>query len=404
MLSLAGKGELLTWMRKLGSFDDDVSRFYAAEILEALDHLHGLGIIHRDIKPENVLLSSAMHILISDFGSAKIMGRDSARGDDRGLSAPVPQAVKKRSSFVGTAQYVSPEVLNGKPVSAKSDLWATACILFQMLAGLPPFRAANEYLVFQKINNLDYTFPACFPEVAADLIRGLLRLDEAQRLSVQDCRQHPFFAQLTDWDRLWEQTPPDIHPYLPASGDQPAFHSSYKAADIAPGFDENRLHGLSLGLATDGPEDDDDDDQDAEEEARRAEEEARRAEERATMERQRKEHPYHSFVQNHLILKSGLVDKRKGLFARRRMLLLTEGPHLYYVDPSAMVLKGEIPWSRDLRPEAKNFKTYFVHTPNRTYYLEDPSGHALDWCDAIEAVRRRYFPHRTPSNSHPSLQ
>lgn len=54
----------------------------------------------------------------------------------------------------------------------------------------------------------------------------------------------------------------------------------------------------------------------------------------------------------------------QGLFARRRQLLLTEGPHLYYVDPVNRVLKGEIPWSLELRPEAKNFKTFFVHTVN----------------------------------------
>lgn len=94
-------------------------------------------------------------------------------------------------------------------------------------------------------------------------------------------------------------------------------------------------------------------------------------------------------MENNLILKMGPVDKRKvcglcflccvvaparaapppdaralfqGLFARRRQLLLTEGPHLYYVDPVNKVLKGEIPWSPELRPEAKNFKTFFVHT------------------------------------------
>lgn len=69
------------------------------------------------------------------------------------------------------------------------------------------------------------------------------------------------------------------------------------------------------------------------------------------------------------------------------MLLLTLGPHLYYADPVNMVVKGEIPWSPELRVEPKNFKIFFVHTPNRTYYLEDPDGYALDWCKAIEEVR-----------------
>lgn len=59
----------------------------------------------------------------------------------------------------------------------------------------------------------------------------------------------------------------------------------------------------------------------------------------------------------------------QGLFARRRQLLLTEGPHLYYVDPVNKVLKGEIPWSPELRPEAKNFKTFFVHTVGAVRFL-----------------------------------
>lgn len=59
----------------------------------------------------------------------------------------------------------------------------------------------------------------------------------------------------------------------------------------------------------------------------------------------------------------------QGLFARRRQLLLTEGPHLYYVDPVNKVLKGEIPWSPELRPEAKNFKTFFVHTVKTNCFL-----------------------------------
>lgn len=108
-------------------------------------------------------------------------------------------------------------------------------------------------------------------------------------------------------------------------------------------------------------------------------------------------------------MKQGFVMKRRGLFARKRMLLLATGPRLIYIDPVQMVKKGEIPMSRDLRCEAKNFKIFFVHTvsshidlvstcsalnfylffiqqPNRTYYLEDPEGYALEWCQAIKDV------------------
>lgn len=80
------------------------------------------------------------------------------------------------------------------------------------------------------------------------------------------------------------------------------------------------------------------------------------------LESQKENSKWHTFVEGNLILKQGLVDKRKGLFARRRMLLLTMGPHMYYVDPTNMVLKGEIPWSSTLRVEARNFKIFLVHT------------------------------------------
>lgn len=115
-------------------------------------------------------------------------------------------------------------------------------------------------------------------------------------------------------------------------------------------------------------------------------------EERAKLlEDQIKNNKYHRFVENNLIIKQGILDKKKGLWSRRRMFLLTEGPHLYYVDSDHMVLKGEIPWSETIRPEVRDFKIFFVHTPNRVYYLIDPESKAKDWCHAIQEVRKFYY-------------
>jgi len=80
------------------------------------------------------------------------------------------------------------------------------------------------------------------------------------------------------------------------------------------------------------------------------------------LETQRKSNEYHKFVDDQLILKQGIIEKKKGLFARKRMFLLTTGPHLYYVDTVNMVLKGQVPFSKDMRPEAKNFRNFFIHT------------------------------------------
>ena len=108
-----------------------------------------MNIIHRDLKPENILLSSDMHILLTDFGSAKIIGEDEDGADDAGGGG-------RRNSFVGTAQYVSPEILTNSGSSKASDLWALGCIIYQMVTGIPPFQAQNEYLIFQKVTWLGW--------------------------------------------------------------------------------------------------------------------------------------------------------------------------------------------------------------------------------------------------------
>ena len=88
---------------------------------------------------------------------------------------------------------------------------------------------------------------------------------------------------------------------------------------------------------------------------------------------------------------SGLLDKKKGLLARRRMFLLTEGPRLYYVDPDRMVLKGQVPLSKTVKMEIRDPRIFFLHTPGRIYYLLDPKSNAQEWCVAVEDIISRYF-------------
>ncbi|XP_076285789.1 phosphoinositide-dependent kinase 1 isoform X1 [Lasioglossum baleicum] len=428
VLSYAKNGELLPYINKVGSFDIECTKFYSAEILRGLEYLHGLGIIHRDLKPENILLDEKMHVLITDFGSAKILKDPEtvlthSAADGQQTQQQLEQQQQhyrreRRGSFVGTAHYVSPELLTDKTASRASDLWALGCIVYQMVAGLPPFRSRSEYMIFQKILKLEYEIPDGFCELARSLVSQLLVLESGKRLGAQDehgagypsIRAHPFFEGV-DFETLHEQTPPPIYPYLPGTSEHEELRSQYRVPDhLEPGLDDKQLTRL-LGLGI-GEDDDDDDDEDVTTEREKpaptntvVEKQPRRRttnadgniadltpdEIRNRIEKQRTSNQWDVFVEGNLILKQGFVNKRKGLFARRRMLLLTTGPHLYYVDPVNMVLKGEIPWSPELRVEPKSFKIFFVHTPNRTYYLEDPEGFALEWCRAIENMRVHYY-------------
>lgn len=135
----------------------------------------------------------------------------------------------RSNSFVGTAQYVSPELLTAKPVIIKSsdgestvnalppphaaDFWAFGCVLYQFITGRTPFRAPNEYLIFQKITRLEYDFPPDFPADARDLVSKLLVLDPLQRLGskrgVEEIKEHPFFSSI-DWETIWTQDVPQM--------------------------------------------------------------------------------------------------------------------------------------------------------------------------------------------------
>ncbi|XP_015906591.1 3-phosphoinositide-dependent protein kinase 1 isoform X1 [Parasteatoda tepidariorum] len=384
VMNYAKHGELLPYIVKVGSFDEECTKFYTAELVLAIEHLHKLNIIHRDLKPENILLDENMHIQITDFGSAKVI---STENSDSSSSENT-----RSNSFVGTAQYVSPEMLSDKSASPSVDLWALGCIVYQMVSGLPPFRAPNEYLIFQKITKLEYDFPDGFLPPAKDLVEKLLVLEPSQRIGSNDTngypsiRNHPFLCDIP-WENLHERNPPRILPYLPGTSSNEELRSQYQVPDnIVPGLDDKqmtRLFGLQL------------DEETVEAAARPVQRpsilDISPEEMTKRLEEQEKHNEYHKFVQGNLILKQGIVEKRKGLFARRRMLLLTTGPHLYYVDPASFVLKGEIPWSPELRPESKNFKIFFVHTPNRTYYLIDPHKSAPQWVEAIEDMRRAIY-------------
>ncbi|KAG1463714.1 hypothetical protein G6F46_001470 [Rhizopus delemar] len=201
VLDLAENGELYNYIKGLAPFDLKTAQFYAAEILLAIEHIHKQDVIHRDIKPENILLDENMHIKLIDFGSAKILSNQTEESNSAGSR-----------SFVGTAEYVPPELLASEPVSKEADFWALGCIIYQMLSGTSPFKAPTDYLIFQKIKHLEYTIPNHFSPEAKDIIQKLLTLDPTKRLGkegTEAIKQHPFFDGL-DWEHLFECKAPSL--------------------------------------------------------------------------------------------------------------------------------------------------------------------------------------------------
>jgi len=127
VLEYAPNGDFLSIMKEYGTLSEECTRYYSAQIIDAIEDIHKTGVIHRDIKPENILLDANRRIKLTDFGTAKILDKDESIGGYDLLT--------RSKSFVGTAEYVSPELLNDSYTDYKCDIWAFGCILFQMIAG-----------------------------------------------------------------------------------------------------------------------------------------------------------------------------------------------------------------------------------------------------------------------------
>ncbi|ROV95133.1 hypothetical protein VSDG_05825 [Cytospora chrysosperma] len=215
VLDLCNGGELLGVLKKTQSFDEECTRFYGAQILDAIEYMHSRGVIHRDLKPENVLLDDNMHVKITDFGTAKLLPDPRDPRPPPTEDAKAAEESSRAASFVGTAEYVSPELLTDKTAGKASDVWAFGCIIYQLLVGRPPFKGGTEYLTFQKIVGLEYDFPAGFPPAARDLVERCLVLDPGMRLTIEHIKNHEFFDGQKFGKGLWRMKAPRLRPYIP---------------------------------------------------------------------------------------------------------------------------------------------------------------------------------------------
>ncbi|XP_058743475.1 serine/threonine-protein kinase OXI1-like [Vicia villosa] len=241
-------------------FSDDAIRFYAAELVLALEYLHEQGIVYRDLKPENVMIQENGHIMLVDFDLStklkskspppKSLSNDSSDRSKSNLSkekhakkrlisrfsrcnsgispcdsdfdsqpgvnsvnrneSESVESVEKSNSFVGTEDYVAPEIVLGKGHGFEVDWWSLGVVLHEMLYGTTPFNGTNRKETFYRILSKE---PELTGEKTAlrDLIRRLLEKDPDRRIKVDEIKGHDFFKGVM-WDRVVELARP---PYIP---------------------------------------------------------------------------------------------------------------------------------------------------------------------------------------------
>lgn len=205
---------------------EDAVRFYAAEVVIALEYLHCQGIIYRDLKPENVLLQSNGHVSLTDFDlscltSCKpqllIPAIVEKKKKRKGQPNPIFMAEPMRASnsFVGTEEYIAPEIITGAGHTSAVDWWALGILLYEMFYAYTPFRGKTRQKTFANILQKDLKFPGRIPVSfnAKQLMYRLLHRDPKNRLGsregADEIKRHPFFRGV-NWALVRCMNPPEL--------------------------------------------------------------------------------------------------------------------------------------------------------------------------------------------------
>lgn len=191
----------LMWHVQQGNFSMRRAKFYAAEVVLALEYLHENGIVYRDLKLDNILLSTDGHIKIADYGLCK----------------PNMWYGKTTNTFCGTPEFMAPEILKEQNYTRSVDWWAFGVLLYQMLLGKSPFRGDDEDEVFNAILTDEPLFPIQMASEAVGLLESLLDKNPQSRLGAgprdaKEIKEHPYFKNINFDDILNLRVPP---PYIP---------------------------------------------------------------------------------------------------------------------------------------------------------------------------------------------
>lgn len=216
-------GELFWHLQKEGRFQEDRAKFYIAELVLALEHLHDNDIVYRDLKPENILLDANGHIALCDFGLSK------ANLSSNGTT----------NTFCGTTEYLAPEVLLDETGYTKMvDFWSLGVLIFEMCCGWSPFYAENTQQMYKNIAFGKVRFPKeVLSAEGRSFVKRLLNRNPKHRLGAEndarELREHPFFNDI-DWDLLRDKKiPPPFKPHLSSETDTSNFDPEFTNASTS---------------------------------------------------------------------------------------------------------------------------------------------------------------------------
>jgi len=200
VLDLMNGGDLHYHLSQHGVFSENDMRFYAAEVILGLEHMHRRYIVYRDLKPANILLDEHGHVRISDLGLACDFSK------------------KKPHASVGTHGYMAPEVLSkGTAYDSSADWFSFGCMLYKLLKGHSPFRqhkTKDKHEIDRMTLTMNVELPDSFSSELRTLLESLLHRDVDKRLGCkgrgsEEVKEHQFFRDI-DWQQVYMQkyTPP----------------------------------------------------------------------------------------------------------------------------------------------------------------------------------------------------